>query len=128
MKIGEKLRKIRDFYGYTQEDVASQIAVSTSQYCKYERDETPVTLETLEKISAVYKLTQVDILNWDEKNAFNFIGPNTGNWIAQQQTFTDTETSKSLLFKQMQEEITYLKAENKKLWDLIEKLKGISSS
>lgn len=47
MKIGEKLRKIRDFYGYTQEDVASRIDVSTSQYCKYERDETTITMKTL---------------------------------------------------------------------------------
>lgn len=120
MKIGEKLRKIRDFYGYTQEDVTSRINVSASQYCKYERDETPITIETLEKISAVYKLTHVNILNWDEKNVFNFSG-NTGHVIVQQQTFSDNE-SNELLIKQMQEEIAYLKSENQKLWDLVEKL------
>lgn len=120
MKIGEKLRKIRDFYGYTQEDVASQIAVSTSQYCKYERDETPVTLETLEKISAVYKLTQVDILNWDEHTIFNI----TGNTITNGGGYVNQLTvSDEKLIKQMQEEIAYLKAENQKLWQLVEKLK-----
>jgi transcriptional regulator with XRE-family HTH domain len=125
MKIGEKLRKIRDFYGYKQEDVAGQIAVSASQYSKYERDETPVTLETLEKIRKVYKLTQMDVLNWDERNIFNFSGNSTGNTghvIVQQQTFAENE-SNSTLIKHLQEEIAYLKAENQKLWDLVEKLK-----
>jgi transcriptional regulator with XRE-family HTH domain len=28
MKIGEKLRKIRDFYGYTQQHVADEIGIS----------------------------------------------------------------------------------------------------
>ncbi len=123
MKIGEKLRKIRDFYGYTQQFVADEIGVSTSQYCKYEKDETPVTIETLEKISAVYKLTQVDILSWDERQVFNFMGAITANHggFVNQQTLVD-DTSTKMLIAQLQEEISYLKAENKRLWDLLEKL------
>ncbi len=124
MKIGEKLRKIRDFYGYTQQHVADEIGISPSQYCKYEKDETPVTLETLEKICTVYKMTQVDILSWDERNVFNFMGTNTGNngGVVHQQTVSDDTTTK-ILIVQLQEEISHLKSENKRLWDLIEKLK-----
>jgi transcriptional regulator with XRE-family HTH domain len=122
MKIGEKLRKIRDFYGYTQEDVAGQIDVSPSQYSKYERDETPVTLETLDKICKVYNLSQIDVLSWEERNVFNMMGNNTANGIVQQQTVLDSTVNDTLI-KQLQEEIAYLKGENQKLWALVEKLR-----
>jgi transcriptional regulator with XRE-family HTH domain len=124
MKIGEKLRKIRDFYGYTQQHIADEIGMSPSQYCKYEKDETPVTLETLEKICSIYKLTQVDVLSWDERNVFNITGNSivTGGGYVHQQTVSDDSSTK-ILITQLQEEISHLKSENKKLWELIEKLK-----
>ncbi len=122
MKIGEKLRKIRDFYGYTQQHIADEIGISPSQYSKYEKDETPLTLETLERICSIYKLTQVDVLSWDERNFFNITGNNIGNGIVQQQMVSDDSSTK-ILIAQLQEEISHLKSENKKLWDLIEKLK-----
>lgn len=122
MKIGEKLRKIRDLYGYKQEYIATHINLSISQYCKYERDETPITLEMLGKVCAIYNLSQLDFLKWDENTCFN--SPENNNPIKHkgQPVNTDGEISNKL-FAQMQEEIVYLKSENQKLWDLVEKLK-----
>lgn len=122
MKIGEKLRKIRDLYGYKQEYIATHINLSISQYCKYERDETPITLEMLGKVCAIYNLSQLDFLKWDENSLFNPAVNNNPIVHKGRPLNTDTEISNKL-FVQMQEEIAYLKAENQKLWTLVEKLK-----
>ena len=119
MKIGEKLRKIRALHGLTQQHVAAEIGVSTSQYCKYEKDETPITLEMLDKISCVFKVGHLDILKWDERHDFNF---NFNNNEIEKYRNVESESSFQALVKQLQEENSFLKNENVKLWNLIDKL------
>lgn len=78
MKVGNKIKKIREFKNYTQEYMANELSMSISNYSKIERDEISVTLDRLEDIANILKMKIQDILAFDEKNVFNFINsPNS---------------------------------------------------
>ncbi len=52
-KVGQKLHLLRIEKGLTQEDMAEQLHLSTSAYCKIEYGETDLTLTRLNKIAKV---------------------------------------------------------------------------
>lgn len=73
MKIGNKIKKIRELKNYTQEYMANELSMSISNYSKIERDEISITIDRLEEIAIILKMKFQDILAFDEKNVFNFI-------------------------------------------------------
>ncbi|MBK9633709.1 MAG: helix-turn-helix transcriptional regulator [Bacteroidetes bacterium] len=82
MKIGNKIKKIRELKNYTQEYMANELSMSISNYSKIERDEISVTLDRLNEIAIVLKMKFQDILAFDEKNVFNFINsPHSQGYI-----------------------------------------------
>ncbi len=82
MKVGNKIKKIRELKNYTQEFMANELSMSISNYSKIERDEISITLDRLEEIAIVLKMKFQDILAFDEKNVFNFINsPHSQGYI-----------------------------------------------
>lgn len=78
MKIGHKIKKIREIKGFTREYMAAQLEMSVSNYGKLERDEVPITLDKLHTISESLDINYLDILSFDEKQVFNiFNTPST---------------------------------------------------
>ncbi len=73
MKVGQKIKKLREFKNFTQEYMAVQLEMSAANYSRLERDEIPLTLEKLQSISEVLEVNYLDILTFDEKQVFNFI-------------------------------------------------------
>jgi transcriptional regulator with XRE-family HTH domain len=55
MKVGNKIKKIRELKNYTQEFMANELSMSISNYSKIERDEISITLDRLEEIAIVLK-------------------------------------------------------------------------
>lgn len=119
MKIGNKLKRLREFHNYTQEYVAENINISTSQYCKYEKEGTPITTATIGKIASLYKITAIELLGWDETAAFNLTAKSEK---LEAQILQNGEYIEAYI-KQLQNENTFLKEENSRLWSMIEKLK-----
>ncbi len=70
MKIGEKIKKIRDLKGMKQEEMASLLNLSTQAYSKIERNETKMDDERLEQIAGILGVTPEEIKNFNEKNIF----------------------------------------------------------
>ena len=119
MKIGEKIRKMRDLKGLSQDNMAHSMGISTSAYGKIERDETEITLSKLEEIARIFQVNLIDILKFDEQSVFvntfdNKANNNKGNLIFNQHNldfaklaYTDTieahkhtiETQKELIFQ-----------------------------
>jgi transcriptional regulator with XRE-family HTH domain len=82
MKIGNKIKKIRELKNFTQEYMANELSMSISNYSKIERDEISITLDRLDEIAQILKMKFQDILAFDEKNVFNFINsPNSQGYI-----------------------------------------------
>lgn len=82
MKVGNKIKKIRELKNYTQEYMANELSMSISNYSKIERDEISITLDRLDEIATILKMKFQDILAFDEKNVFNFINsPHSQGYI-----------------------------------------------
>jgi transcriptional regulator with XRE-family HTH domain len=81
MKIGQKIKKLRELKNFTQEYMAVQLDMSTGNFSRLERDEVPLTINKLNSISKILGINYLDILTFDEKSVFSFINgtnePNT---------------------------------------------------
>jgi transcriptional regulator with XRE-family HTH domain len=69
---GEKIRKVRDLRGYSQEYMAEQLGMSSQkQYGRYETGETKLDMDHLEAIAKVLDMSVPELLSFDEKVFFN---------------------------------------------------------
>lgn len=71
MKLGQKIRKIREIKGFSQENLAFELGMSVTGYGKIERDEVSVNFERLSKISSILGVNPETIIGFDENVAFN---------------------------------------------------------
>jgi transcriptional regulator with XRE-family HTH domain len=71
MKIGEKIRKIREMKGISQEYLATQMNISPQAYGKIEREETRLDFHRLEVIASLLNIDPLDIINFSEERILN---------------------------------------------------------
>ncbi len=71
MKIGDKIRKIRNLKGFKQETIADRLGITVNGYGKLEREENNISIERLEQIAKALEVEIKDILSFDETNIFN---------------------------------------------------------
>lgn len=57
-RVGQRLHLLRVEKNLTQEEMAEQLHLSTSAYCKIEYGETDLTLTRLNKIAAIFGVSQ----------------------------------------------------------------------
>lgn len=62
MKIADKLRKIREQRGYSQECMAYTIGVSYGTYHSIEKGKTDIRFSTLEKCAQALDISLLDLL------------------------------------------------------------------
>lgn len=62
MKVGFKIRKIRELRNYSQEFMALELGISQRSYSSIELDETSPTMERLSKIAVLLGVTVNDIV------------------------------------------------------------------
>ena len=113
MKIGQKIKMLREVKNYTQEYMADKIGLAQSNYSKIERDETDITLTRLQKISEVLGVNTDDLINLSEPCIFNnnygeLKGTQSGNYVEYPTELIDLYKDK---IKLLEEKIKYL--ENK---------------
>lgn len=71
MPIGEKIRKIRELRGFSQEFMASELEISQPGYSKIEKDEVKPDIDRLGKIANVLGIDLQSLLNFDDSFVFN---------------------------------------------------------
>lgn len=72
MKIGEKIKKLREFRNYTQEYIAKALDMTQAGYSRIERDEVDLNLSRLEQIANLLNISIEDVLGFDTKQlSFN---------------------------------------------------------
>lgn len=87
MKIGNKIKLIREFKNYTQEYMAERLNINQSAYSKYESDSIDFAISQLDKIAEIFCMKPEEILTFDEKVIFNNYGQNY-NYAVNQETVT----------------------------------------
>ena len=115
MKINEKIRFIREFKGWSQEEMAEKLHMSLGGYANIERGETNIQYSRLEQISKILDTKLSELTNLDEKNFQIFLGNDN---IENQVTFHHLDTplqykleKSHLKIEQLQQEVSYLKKE-----------------
>ncbi|MFT3885905.1 MAG: helix-turn-helix domain-containing protein [Flavobacteriales bacterium] len=115
-RIGEKIRKVRDLRGYSQEYMAEQLGVSQKQYGRYETGDTDPGVERLESIAKLLGLSLVDLLSFDEKIFFNqCTQPNVYGANNTYHEASEREREQLLeRIKHLEEEVAFLREEMRK--------------
>ncbi|RKZ90351.1 MAG: XRE family transcriptional regulator [Candidatus Parabeggiatoa sp. nov. 1] len=131
IKLSEKIKFIRSVRGWTQEDVADKLGISTHAYAKIERGETDVNFSRLQQIAQVMEIELPRLLDLNDKNVFNFAcDHNTqcqkidNNWQVNSPSTEQTECKHELekahlMIEQQKKEIDYLKQQVSDLRDII---------
>ncbi|MBP6091054.1 MAG: helix-turn-helix transcriptional regulator [Crocinitomicaceae bacterium] len=117
LKIGHKIKKLRELKNLTQEHMANSIGITQGAYSRMELGETEITYSKLEKISEELGMKPEDVIAFNESVVFNVMNNQTGNGLViNNSQLSDTEKN---LFEQ---QIILLKEENAHLKKVIESL------
>ena len=71
LKIGNKIRKVRELKNITPKDMADRLNLSTQGYSRIERDEVALNVERLLEIAGIFEMKPEDLLTFDEKIIFS---------------------------------------------------------
>lgn len=117
-KIIEKIAQFRNRKGYTYENMADELELTTAAYRKIETGETKLSVERLFRISNILETPVDEILDLD-KNHFIQNNYNSESVISQRienfyqenkEIATELIKAKDQLIDQLQKEIEYLKS------------------
>ena len=113
--IGEKIRKIRNIRGYSQEYMGTRLHMSQNNYSRIELDQINLTLKTLNDIAGVLEISSQDILNFHEGRIFPSVAPREAEAQAPR------PYGQNALVSVLQEEISSLREDRKRLILLLER-------
>lgn len=114
--IGEKIRKIREIRGYSQEYMANKLKMSQNNYSRIELNQVKINLDRLQEIGTVLEVDPMDILNFDERYVFHS--------TSHSQTGGETKSgifNNETIIIELKHEISYLREENRRLLGLLER-------
>ncbi len=129
MELSEKIRFMRMFKGWSQEEMAEKLGMVVSGYAKIERGETDINLSRLKQIANIFGIELSLLIGLSEKNVFNLVenynNHNNASYIqvgsSEMETIKQELEKSRLLNEQQAKEITYLK-------EIIELMKKTSST
>ncbi|MEI7795360.1 MAG: helix-turn-helix transcriptional regulator [Methylococcaceae bacterium] len=84
MKVCEKIKRLRQEKGWSQEELANKLEISVNAYGSIERGDTDVNLSRLEEISEVFEIDVADLFDRKTNIVNNFaevgVQNNQHNW------------------------------------------------
>lgn len=113
--IGRNISMYRKIRGIKAFDIAEQLAMKEATYSKYERGETQITIEFVQKVAEILKIDPLQILTVSPSN---FIENCTHFAVHDYHNHNNTEQTKMML--RLMESVTVL---NERLVKLLEKKK-----
>jgi len=120
MEVHDKIKFIRMFKGWSQEETAEKLDMTLNGYAKIENGKVDILLSKLKKISEILGVELSQLVGLSEKNIFNFIESrdNSYGYIHHQQTCANTSEQLELTHKleraqlnieKLEQEVCYLK-------------------
>ena len=80
MKVGNKIRQLRESKNMSQENMAELLQMSVTGYGKIERDEVSINLERLEAIANTLNSTPEELIS-NNQQVFNNYGTDQKNFL-----------------------------------------------
>ncbi|MBN9482158.1 MAG: hypothetical protein BGO70_16430 [Bacteroidetes bacterium 43-93] len=65
LRIGSKLRILREVRGLKQQDIADRLGISQTAYSRYEQNQTNLSVEQAEKLAEIFDVSLPDLLSKD---------------------------------------------------------------
>jgi transcriptional regulator with XRE-family HTH domain len=118
--VGNKIKKLRELNNLTQEGMAQKLNISPAAYSKLERDETEMTLSRLDEIAKIFQTDTQTIMNFDEKQIFNFNNSHK-NTVGNQEAHVHYDDK---AIEILEKDIAHLRTENSRLIDIIANKRG----
>ena len=116
IKIGERIKHLREQRNYSQDYVASKLSISQRAYSKIETGETNLSVDKLLKIAEVLEMSLNKILDMDGNAVYNNFHTHNGEGIVMQKTYKERENDLvDQLLKSKDEQIALLKTHNELL-------------
>ena len=63
LTLGEVLKELREFHGYTQKEISTQLNITSQAYSNYEKNKRTPDVEMMYKIAQFYGKTIDDLIN-----------------------------------------------------------------
>ena len=73
MKVGKKIRMLRELLGYSQDYMSIELEISQTTYSRIENDSTKIDLSKLMCITNILGVDLICLLQFDEKNIGSFV-------------------------------------------------------
>lgn len=113
MKIGSKIKRIRELKGFSQTEIAEKLHISQRAYSDIENDKTKLDLERLFQLASIYQIDPIDLINFDEKQVFKNVFKDSSKGFFAEKILTENfdNERKSYLnqIAQLKEEISFLR-------------------
>jgi len=119
-KLGEKIKKVREFRNYTQDYVAQQLKMTQAEYSRIERNEMDISFSRLENIAKILDVNTADLIKYDEQSMFTNYISNSSMFTTNGYVLNDKEVLTELK-KQYEERLTEKNKEIERLHALLEK-------
>ncbi|TXH58788.1 MAG: XRE family transcriptional regulator [Bacteroidia bacterium] len=71
LRIGKKIKQLRELKNYSQEYMAKELRMSVPGYGRIERNEVDVSIERAHQIAGVLGISITELISFDEKYVFN---------------------------------------------------------
>jgi transcriptional regulator with XRE-family HTH domain len=108
---GAKIRSIREWRGFSQENIAAKLSITQTAYSRIENNQTKLDTTMLEKLAKELGVSPMDIMS-TELVVMNFYGANhgtQGNFRHIEQQIINQKELYEKLLSSKDEEISYLK-------------------
>lgn len=69
--IGDKIRKVRELKGFTQDFMAGKLEMSQRAYSKIENNDIKLDWGRIEDISKIFEIEPFDLVSFDDSLVFN---------------------------------------------------------
>lgn len=81
LRIGKKIKQLRELKNYSQDFMAKQLKMSVPGYGRIERNEVDVSMERANQIATVLGISLTELVSFDEKYIFNNYAQNQNAFV-----------------------------------------------
>lgn len=81
IRIGKKIKQLRELKNFSQEYMAAQLKMSIPGYGRIERNEVDVSIERANQIANVLGISLTELISFDEKYIFNNYANNQNAFV-----------------------------------------------
>jgi len=115
LRIGKKIKQLRELKNFSQEYMATQLKMSVPGYGRIERNEVDVSMERANQIASVLGISLTELISFDEKYIFNNYANNQNAFVINSELHQDDK-------KALHDLIEYLKQQLEAKDNLIKEL------